>query len=135
MSTAQESIFNARGWREKSPTKTAALRALLSDGRKHSQQALQRAAGMRFGARLFDAHNEIDFGSGVGPLHYQKIREREDDTQVFYRQVDKAHCDICSKQDRRKPSEVIEAQRKRIQELEVQVERLEVRLAYAESRQ
>lgn len=127
MNAAQTSIFSARGWRERSPTKTVALRALLSDGRKHSQHALQRVAGMRFGARLFDLHNETDFGAGVGPLHYEKIRETAGDAQVFYRQTDKAHCDICRKEDRRKPSEVIEALKKENAELRARVAELEAR--------
>lgn len=104
MSPAQVSIFSPRGWRERSPSKSSALRELLSDGRRHSQQALQKVAGMRFGARLFDLHNETDFASGFGPLHYEKIRETAGDAQVFYRQTDKAHCDICQQEAREKPA-------------------------------
>lgn len=126
--SVQTSIFSARGWRERSPPKTAALRALLSDGRKHSQQALQRVAGMRFGARLFDLHNETDFGTGQGPLHYEKIRQSEGDAQVFYRQTDKAHCDICSNEERRKPSEVVAALRARLAAALRENERLRERL-------
>jgi hypothetical protein len=104
MSAVQTSIFTARGWRERSPSKASALRALLSDGRRHSQHAMEKVGGMRFGARLFDLHNETDFGAGIGPLHYEKIRETAGDAQVFYRVTDKAHCDICSREANEKPS-------------------------------
>lgn len=124
--TAQASIFNARGWRERSPSRTAALRALLSDGRRHSQQAMEAAGGQRFGARLFDLHNETDI-NGPGPLHYELIRENAGSAQVFYRQTEKAHCSLCTKDDRRKPSIIIAELRKQIHDLEI-------RLAYAEGK-
>ena len=134
MTTAQASTSSARGWRERSPTKTAALRALLADGKKHSQQELQDVAGYRYGGRLFDAHHQTDFGTGEGPLHYEKIREHRDDARVFYRIADKDHCDICTREAKKKPSTVIAELRARVFELERRNQVLEQRLAYAEGK-
>jgi hypothetical protein len=100
----QESLL---GWRAKSPSKAAALHLLLSDLQWHSQRELQDVAGMRFGARLFDLHNVRDMDLDARPLHYRKRFVGEDDSHIQYQQVDKAGCDICTAEARKRPAQVI----------------------------
>jgi hypothetical protein len=114
MSAAQLPLV---GWRTKAKPKAEQLRELLADGRWHGQQALERAAGMRYGARLFDLHNNADLSGGF-PVHYEKRVDGSDDARVRYRQTDKEHCDICTQEARTRPSEVIKRQAQRIEELE-----------------
>jgi hypothetical protein len=108
-------------WRQKLPTKKAALRELLADGRFHSQQEMARVAGYRFGSALFDIHNELDVGAGVMPVHYEKKTGENDATRVRYRQVDKARCSQCNAEAREKPSDIIKRQAARIAELEAEL--------------
>jgi hypothetical protein len=124
MSAAQLSLD---AYRQKLPTKKAALRQLLDDGRWHTQQEMAKAAGHRFGAALFELHNEADMAAGTTPLHYQKHVQLSDGTRVRYRRADKDACDICTKEAKQKPSELIAQLRK-------QIEDLKIRLQYAEGR-
>lgn len=109
-------------WREKAPTKSDRLRELLADGRWHSQQSMQQVAGMRFGARLFDLHNEADIATGRMPVHYRKRTDAADDSRVAYQQTDKAHCDICTQEARTRPVD-------RIRQLEQEIAELRRRLS------
>ena len=106
-------------YRAKLPTKKAALRELLSDMRWHTQQQMVAAAGYRYGAALFDLHNEADFASGR-PVHYQKHVGESDGCRVRYRQVDAAACDICSNPKHLRPSERIAQLEARVAELEAE---------------
>jgi hypothetical protein len=79
---------------------------------------------MRFGARLFDLHNEIDVASGTAPLHYEKEFVGGDDSNVRYRATDKAHCSVCSDEARKRPATVIAELRARVADLEAENARL-----------
>jgi hypothetical protein len=69
---------------------------------------MERIAGQRFGARLFDLHNSGDMDANVRPLHYEKRFVGDDDSHVQYRVADKAHCDVCSAETRKRPTQIIE---------------------------
>lgn len=114
------------GWRAKAPSRASMLRTLLASGRWHSQTALKNVGGDRFGARLFELHNEVDIGSGLTPVHYETRRDEKDGTRVEYRQTDKSHCDICQDEERRRPSVIIAR-------LEAEVQRLLRRVSELES--
>lgn len=118
------SQLSLSGWRKKAPSRVEQLRSLLADGRWHSQTTLQKVAGFRFGARLFDLHNEFDVGAGRFPVHYAKRTDAIDDSRVSYRQVDKASCDICSDPKHMRPSERIARLEKENTELRCEVARL-----------
>jgi hypothetical protein len=107
MSAATEALGPLLGWRAKAPSKAAALRGLLSDGKWHSSVIMERIAGQRFGARLFDLHNSIDMETGATPLHYRKRFVGDDDSHVQYQQTDKAACDICCAESRKRPAQII----------------------------
>lgn len=112
-------IASTRRWRDNAPTKVDALRKLMANGRWHGPDEMTAAGGNRFSARLFDAHNSPE------PLHYEKRVDERDDSLVYYRQTDAAHCDICTKQQvREKPSDIIRRQAERIAELERENEAL-----------
>lgn len=121
---SQLSLVTRTGWREKAPSKADRLRELLADGRWHSQQVMERVAGMRYGARLFDLHNDADIAEGLFPVHYRKRIEGGDDSRVSYQQTDKAACDICTQEARAKPSEIIKRQAEEIIELRAELERV-----------
>lgn len=121
-------------YRQKLPTKKAALRALLASGRWVTQQEMAKAAGHRFGAALFELHKEASISDGLVPVHYQKHVQLSDGTRVRYRQTDKEACDICSKEAKQKPAEIIAAQARRITELEKENNSLRIKLAYAEGK-
>ena len=112
-----------QAWRVKAPTKKQLLRDLLSDRLWHSQQEMAKASGYRYGAALFDLHNEMDFGSGLAPVHYE-TRTQGKSTRVEYRATDKAHCDICSNPKHMRPSERIAQLEKENAELRAEVARL-----------
>lgn len=78
-----------KGWRAKAPSKREALRALLSDGKEHHQYELAEVASYRYGARLHELHKQKD------AVHYERRHDAEDDSLVFYRQVDKSKCTLC----------------------------------------
>jgi hypothetical protein len=68
---------------------------------------MKAAGGDRFGARINEIHGATDVGAGLLPFHYQKRFVGADDSHVEYRQVERALCDICRDEDRKKPSQVI----------------------------
>lgn len=107
-----------KSWREKAPTKKAALHALLSDGLWHEQHEMAAVAGYRYGAALFCLHQED------GAIHYTKEHHAKDGTRVRYRLTNAAGCDVCL-ENKERPSETIarlmvenHALRARIAELE-----------------
>ncbi len=79
---------------------------------------------MRFGARLFDLHNVRDMELNAKPLHYEKRFIGDDDSNVQYHQTDKAHCDICTDEARKKPSAVIAELRQEIASLKAELARV-----------
>jgi hypothetical protein len=127
MRATNATLSEGSGWRQKAPSNSEKLRELLSDDRWHSQQTMQRVAGMRYGARLHELHETADIANGVFPLHYEKRIDGQDDSRVSYRRTEKARCDICTQAAKEKPSAIIERQAKRIEELEQELAK--VRLA------
>lgn len=103
------------GWRGKAPTKSHALRELLSDLRWHTQQEMQAVAGMRFGARLFELHRE------ESPLHYEREADPFDDSRILYRIAQPKDCAICTAPLRR-------GLRAEVRLLQEHVKRLEERI-------
>lgn len=113
------------GWRAKAPTKAAALRELLQDGKFHTQQSMAFVAGHRFGSALFDIHNGVRSAAGEVPFHYERQSDPKDDSRVFYRMTDEAGCTVCAQGDRKRPSQVIAELRQEVAALRAKVARLE----------
>lgn len=87
-------------------TREERLRKALGAGEWLSQRQMQHAGGLRYGARLHDAHES------ASPLHYETKTDPEDESRFFYREAPKSRCDICSDPNRVRPS-VIFAQLER----------------------
>jgi len=99
-------------------TREERLRKLLEGEAWRSQRQMQAEGGLRYGARLYDAHN------GDEPLHYETKTDPEDESKVFYRAAPKTRCDICQDENRFRPSVALARLAQRVAELEAENARL-----------